>query len=141
MPGVLLLGDTGVISSTADVVAAVGAFAEASPVRFTELATEAERVAIAIRDAVAGEDPGPLGPLMDRNHALLQEVGASSAELDRLVGAAREAGALGAKLTGGGGGGHMMAWCHPPGVEPVRRALVEAGATGVIEVRFPLDPP
>jgi mevalonate kinase len=46
-----------------------------------------------------------LGELMNKNHALLQELTVSSPELDRLVEAARGAGALGAKLSGGGRGG------------------------------------
>ncbi len=50
-----------------------------------------------------------IGRLMDENHSLLNEIGVSSKELDFLVGIAREQGALGAKLTGGGGGGCMTA--------------------------------
>ena len=46
---------------------------------------------------------------MDENHALLQEIGVSCPELDALVAAARAAGALGAKLSGGGRGGNMIA--------------------------------
>ena len=46
---------------------------------------------------------------MDENHRLLQEIGVSCPELDALVAAARAAGALGAKLSGGGRGGNMIA--------------------------------
>ncbi len=49
------------------------------------------------------------GKLMDINQACLSALGVSSPELERLIGAARSAGALGAKLTGGGGGGCMVA--------------------------------
>jgi mevalonate kinase len=46
---------------------------------------------------------------MDRNHALLQTLQLSTPMLDRLCNIARDTGALGAKLTGGGGGGCMIA--------------------------------
>ncbi len=46
---------------------------------------------------------------MNENHRLLQEIEVSSKELDLLVELARKQGAIGAKLTGGGGGGCMVA--------------------------------
>ena len=54
-------------------------------------------------------DLGEIGRLMDFNHGLLSAVGVSARSLDTMVWAAREAGALGAKLTGAGGGGCMVA--------------------------------
>ncbi|MBS3760747.1 MAG: mevalonate kinase [Halodesulfurarchaeum sp.] len=50
-----------------------------------------------------------LGRLMDFNHGLLAALGVSSRSLDSMVWAAREAGATGAKLTGAGGGGCIVA--------------------------------
>ena len=59
------------------------------------------------------EDPedalAELGDLMDFNHGLLSALGVSSRSLDAMVWAARDAGALGAKLTGAGGGGCIVA--------------------------------
>ncbi|WP_181691797.1 mevalonate kinase [Natronomonas sp. LN261] len=60
---------------------------------------------LALRDG----DIEELGRLMDFNHGLLSAVGVSSRSLDTMVWAAREAGALGAKLTGAGGGGCIVA--------------------------------
>jgi len=54
-------------------------------------------------------NPDHLGSLMNKNHELLQEIGVSTPELDQLVLEARNAGALGAKLSGGGLGGHIIA--------------------------------
>ena len=48
---------------------------------------------------------------MNLNHGLLNTLQVSTPELERLVMIARESGALGAKLTGGGGGGAMIALC------------------------------
>jgi len=54
-------------------------------------------------------DAAELGELMDFNHGLLSALGVSSRSLDSMVWAARDAGAEGAKLTGAGGGGCIVA--------------------------------
>jgi mevalonate kinase len=53
-----------------------------------------------------------LGELMNRNQELLQKIGVSHPMLERLIKASMESGALGAKLTGAGGGGCMIALCR-----------------------------
>ena len=61
-------------------------------------------------EAVLGsDDTATLGELMDCNHGLLAALGVSSRSLDTMVWAARDAGAIGAKLTGAGGGGCIVA--------------------------------
>jgi mevalonate kinase len=74
---------------------------------------------------------------MSENHEFLQEMTVSSTELDRLVNVAVEAGALGAKMSGGGRGGNMIALVHAEITEAVCRSMKEAGAKNVIvtEVR------
>jgi len=62
--------------------------------------------------ALAAADLAELGELMDFNHGLLSALGVSSRSLDAMVWAARDAGALGAKLTGAGGGGCVVALDH-----------------------------
>ena len=73
-----------------------------------------------------------LGELMNDNHALLQKMTVSSPELDRLVSAACKAGAMGAKLSGGGRGGNMIALVALEMAESVSSALKEAGARNTI---------
>jgi mevalonate kinase len=71
-----------------------------------------DEVAVVVEDgvrAVAAGDAPALGRALDRNQALLEALGVSSAEVEATVGAARTAGALGAKLTGGGAGGAVIA--------------------------------
>jgi mevalonate kinase len=68
---------------------------------------------------------------MNKNHSLLQELEVSSPELDRLVKAARKAGALGAKLSGGGLGGNIIAMVDE-GVDQVIEALKSEGAVNTI---------
>src|SRR5690606_15792122 len=55
------------------------------------------------------DDADTLGPLLDENHALLRQLGVSTPGLDDLTEFAREHGALGAKLSGAGGGGVALA--------------------------------
>ncbi|MDR5672556.1 mevalonate kinase [Halalkaliarchaeum sp. AArc-GB] len=67
-----------------------------------------------LSEAIPETDPSPewlaeLGELMDFNHGLLSALGVSARSLDEMVWAAREAGAHGAKLTGAGGGGCIVA--------------------------------
>jgi mevalonate kinase len=69
---------------------------------------------------------------MDSNHALLIQLGVSSPTLDMLVDAAREAGALGAKLSGAGQGGNMLALVGAEDAENVAEVLAETGAAHVI---------
>jgi mevalonate kinase len=65
---------------------------------------------------------------MNANHALLQRMTVSSPELDRLVEAARKSGALGAKLSGGGRGGNMIALVIKENAPAMAEALKSAGA-------------
>lgn len=66
-----------------------------------------------------------LGQLMDINHGLLAALGVSSRSLDGLAWAAREAGAAGAKLTGAGGGGCVVAVASPEQTKAAFRMLPE----------------
>jgi len=64
-----------------------------------------------------------LGDLMNINHGLLAALGVSSPELDMMVHASRKAGALGAKLTGAGGGGCMIALAEQSTLRRVENAI------------------
>lgn len=119
----LVVGPSGVLRSTAEQVAKVAAKLErwpnlAGPVVRTLGQTAAEgRVALERGDAVR------LGELMTFAHALLRAVDVSSPVLDRLCDAALQAGALGAKLTGAGHGGCVIALVRPEGAAAVCAAL------------------
>ena len=68
-----------------------------------------------------------LGELCDINHGLLDALGVSSPELNRLVEISRVNGAWGAKLTGGGGGGCMIALCSSDRVQNIIKGIEDAG--------------
>jgi mevalonate kinase len=73
-----------------------------------------------------------LGPLMNQNHQLLVEMAVSSDELEHLILVARQAGASGAKLSGGGRGGNIIALVEPEIAERVSLELCSAGAANTI---------
>ncbi|PSP65787.1 mevalonate kinase [Halobacteriales archaeon QH_8_67_27] len=73
--------------------------------------------------ALGAGDVAELGQLMDFNHGLLSALGVSARSLDAMVWAARDAGALGAKLTGAGGGGCVVALDESEETETALRYL------------------
>ena len=80
------------------------------------------------RHLLAG-DWKSLGSLMNQNHEIVARLGGSGEANDRLINAALEAGAYGAKLAGAGGGGTIIALCE--NTERVKQALLDAGATSL----------
>lgn len=74
-----------------------------------ELVEELGELARQAKEDLATDQAELLGSRMNQAHLLLQKLGVSDPSLDNLVSLAQEAGALGAKLTGGGRGGCMIA--------------------------------
>lgn len=132
IPFTIVIGDTGVKSPTVKAVSQVRASYETEPDLFRNYFNTCGMIAQNARYQLGSMRNASLGPLMDDNHALLQKMGVSSPELDTLVAAAREAGALGAKLSGGGQGGNMIALVEPDQAAKVAAALQEAGAVRTI---------
>ncbi|HET7011318.1 MAG TPA: mevalonate kinase, partial [Anaerolineales bacterium] len=125
----LVIGDTGIPAPTAEAVGGVRKRWIADRRGLENLFDSVGLVARRARSAIELGPVDNLGPLMNENQALLQQMGVSSAELDRLLKAARGAGALGAKLSGGGMGGNMIACVTPDAIAAVVEALKSAGAT------------
>jgi mevalonate kinase len=131
-PFALVIADTGIRSPTRVTVGDVRLAWQAHTAHYEELFDRVAAVVEAARAAISEGRPEELGPLMDRNHTLLQEIDVSSPELDSLVTAARSAGALGAKLSGGGRGGNMIALATRETAPAVGEVLQAAGAVRVI---------
>lgn len=136
-PFLLAIADTGVESSTREVVGDLGQRYEAEPGRYLPLFEQAGKIAVAARTAIERGQLEMLGRLMNENHTVLQALGVSCPELDCLVVAAQEGGALGAKLSGAGRGGNMIALVTENVRGRVGMMLRLAGATRVLftEVR------
>lgn len=140
-PFTLVIGDTGVASPTAIAVGDVRRAWQADPSKSEVMFDQVGQIALAARAAIEAGQVEALGPLMDENQAVLEQMGVSSPELERLIRAARGAGALGAKLSGGGRGGNMIALATDDTASQIGRALLESGAANAITttIRAPGD--
>jgi len=105
----IVYASTGITSSTTEVVGDVRAKKEADPAWFDDLMKKYCEVATKGEKAIEEGDMTKLGELLNENHKLLQDLTVSCKELDTLVDAARKAGAIGAKMSGTGRGGLMLA--------------------------------
>ncbi len=108
-PFTFVVADTGVPGHTREAVAAVRERHDADPVTVDGVIDRIGALARRARATLVDGDAQGLGATMDAAHDLLTALDVSSDDLDRLVGAARAADALGAKLTGGGRGGCVLA--------------------------------
>jgi mevalonate kinase len=131
-PFLLAIADSGIKSSTRQVVGDLRQRYRDEPDRYDPLFSRVGQIADKARAAIEEGNVELLGQLMDENHALLQQMQVSSPELDRLVTAAREGGALGAKLSGGGWGGNIIALINEDTRGRVDMMLRLAGAVRVI---------
>jgi mevalonate kinase len=129
----LIIADTGVASPTWIAVSDVRRQWEADQTRFERLFDGCGAIAQEARHCIEQGEITRLGALMNDNHQLLQEMTVSSPELDQLVAAASVAGALGAKLSGAGRGGNMIALVEKDRGTAVAQALQKAGARQVIQ--------
>ncbi len=108
-PLVLCVGLTGVRSATKDMVARVAALRDREPELVGRTVEQIGELVDRAVDALNRADWVTLGSLMDQNQAQLERLEVSNGTLAGLCACAREAGALGAKLTGAGGGGAVVA--------------------------------
>ncbi len=135
--GTLVIADTGIPGQTKTAVAAVAMHLQANPratkPRLAAIGTAVQRAAAAL----VADDLVALGRQLDNAQTQLVALGVSSALLDRLIAAARNAGALGAKLTGSGQGGCLIALAKDPNqAAQIQRALTAAGASATWQYNF-----
>jgi mevalonate kinase len=128
-----VIGDTGQASLTKAAVAAVRALYDQDQPHIQPVLDKIGEVTSEARRALQTGDAASVGRLMAENHSLLQQLNVSSEQLDRLVAAAGDAGALGAKMSGGGRGGNMIALVSSRTRTRVAEALRAAGAVHVYE--------
>jgi mevalonate kinase len=108
-PVEIVMGNTGVVANTEAMVAGVAERKSRYPEKYNKLFKQAEELVYEGKRTLEKFDLKKIGKLMNENHRLLQAIEVSSKELDQLVEIALNQGAFGAKLTGGGGGGCMVA--------------------------------
>jgi mevalonate kinase len=131
-PFTIIIGDTGISAPTKESVGDVRKLWEADESSWEKAFDEAGEIAKTAKMSIENGIWELLGDLMNANHELLQKMTVSSPELDTLVETARKAGALGAKMSGGGRGGNMIALVIPEMAESISLALKEAGARNTV---------
>ncbi len=122
----LVIGITGKESLTANTVARVRKAWETHQSRYDGIFDQIAALTTAGVDALRDAHFQELGELMNLCHGYLNALQLSTPELEELVHIARANGAVGAKLTGGGGGGSMVALC-PDAQDKVANAMQAAG--------------
>lgn len=132
VPLTIAIADSGVSSPTKTTVGDVRLAWQRDRECYERIFDEIGGLVSAARQAMEVGDLLALGRIFDANQALLALLDVSSQQLDALITAARQAGALGAKLSGGGRGGNMIALVEQRCVDAVRDALLGAGARRVI---------
>ena len=128
----LIVADTGVPSETKIAVGDVRAAWQSDPARYEKIFDAIASIVEEARKAVEYGWLDKLGPLMDANQEHLRALNVSSPELERLITAAKRGGAEGAKLSGGGRGGCMIALVAEGHQQAVSSALKDAGAQAVL---------
>lgn len=131
-PLTLVVADTGQRAATREIVAGVGARRQRRPTVYEDWFDRIGRLIDDATRALASGELVRLGWILNSNHLILQALRVSTPQLDRLVSTARRSGALGAKLSGAGGGGVVVALVKPALADGVVAALQGAGATQVI---------
>lgn len=135
----LLIANTGNSASTRVAVSDVRKLYDAEPRRIKPLIEQIGVIASMARQAMQHGDIAQIGHLMLENQALLKQLTVSSPELDTLIDAAMQSGALGAKLSGGGRGGNMIALVSDDTRDQVKNGLLAAGAVQVYETTVTKD--
>ncbi len=122
----LVIGYTADPRSTAELVKSVRERRERHPEIIDSIIAQIGNITRKARHFLEEKNLESIGELMDINHGLLEALGVSTEKLSRLVYVSRNAGARGAKLTGAGGGGCMIAYT-PENEEEVIKAIAKEG--------------
>lgn len=135
--GLFIIADSGVVGRTKDAVEMLRARFQRHSGAQEKFVSRASELTHGARQALADGRPEELGPRLTDYHELLRAAGLSTDRIDALVGAALTAGSLGAKITGGGLGGCVIALTQSEQAREVTRKLHEAGAvqTWVVPLR------
>ncbi|MDT8382433.1 MAG: mevalonate kinase [Brevefilum sp.] len=135
-----VIGDTGEKTPTLETVSDLGTRHADKPHYYDQIFQTIGVIAQKARRALIEADIKTLGSLLNENQALLSELDLSCTSLDSLIKAALDAGAQGAKLSGGGRGGNMIALASPTKMDAVEKALYDVGAVNVISTKLAREP-
>ncbi|KKR90627.1 MAG: Mevalonate kinase [Candidatus Woesebacteria bacterium GW2011_GWD1_41_12] len=131
----LVVGYTGIKADTTTLVQKVAKLYKSHEKKIGEIFASIRVIVEKAKIALENTDYLKLGELMDENQKLLEDLSISSIELGSLTKAARRAGALGAKLSGAGGGDCMVALANKSKTAKIREAIEKSGGV-IIDVKF-----
>ena len=131
-PTYWVIADSGEKTPTRETVADVRKLYDSDPERLGELFNQIGTITQNARASLIKGDVDKLGHLMNANQNLLEQINLNSPALQHLINTARKAGAKGAKLSGGGRGGNIIALASADNIDQIERALLNAGAKHVI---------
>ena len=126
-----------VMADTKEMIAGVAQRQAERPDQYETVFAEAREVIRTAKSALLDFDLEQVGNLMNENHRLLQAIEVTCPELDHLAGIARRHGALGAKQTGGGGGGCILALTPVKDLQQAVAEALEAEGYAVLKTRIP----
>ena len=135
-PPTLVIGFSHEVGLTYEQVAAVRSRFDRNTKSYDALFDRIDEISQAGAKALVAKRYDELGHLMNICHGLLNAIEVSTADLENMVSVARQNGAIGAKLTGAGGGGSIVALC-PGAEEEVRSALHQAGYRTLLSITPP----
>lgn len=105
----LVVASTGIKHSTSDLVAGVKRFKDTNRILFESLSRQASDICLQACTAIESGKCDKIGELMNENQIILQQIGISHHKVRDIIDICSKAGAMGAKITGAGGGGAVIA--------------------------------
>ncbi|MBT6820884.1 mevalonate kinase [archaeon] len=127
----ILIADSGIKGSTKRAVSLVKKKYEENKIIYSKIFDDMEKISIVSKKAIEEGDIEKLGRMMTLNHALLKMIGISNEKLDYIFSSAIDYGAYGAKISGAGMGGNIIALVKEKDIENITEALRENGAVHV----------
>jgi mevalonate kinase len=134
-----VIADSGIKSFTSQVVGAVRLNWEQDKAHFDTQFQAIDQVVVNALDAFGSGDIRKIGSLMQENQRILQQVRVSNPSLDKLISAAINSGAYGAKLSGAGMGGNIIALVPDDLIGNIQTSLLQAGAVRIIQTTLEIQ--
>ena len=131
-----IIADTGETTPTRETVAAVRTQYDADPEQIGKSLKSIDMITEKARVALENGEIKALGKFVNENQQVLRDLDLSSTKIEVLINAALRAGAVGAKLSGGGRGGNIIALAHEKNILSIISMLNKAGAARVIATRL-----
>ncbi|WP_407356876.1 mevalonate kinase [Methanolobus sp. WCC5] len=128
----IIIGNTNKFSSTKELVGNVAKLRSEFPSVIDPILSNIGQMSILAEELVSKNDYVTIGKLMNVNQGLLDAIGVGSAELSDLVYAARNSGAISAKITGAGGGGCIVVIAEDKDTMRIVKAIEDAGGEAII---------